>query len=718
MKTIEERLLSDLNIELSQAAYELLPSVDITDARLDILELVSNKIGGWDNKRFRTSDRIIDLSHNAKATDYVKSIVKQIQDVEIPDAFAVSALSREVLPKSQQRKTGAYYTDWRLATLLAQSAISGRRPEGPWIDPACGSGTLLVAATLQVSPGESRDSVIRNDLAGADLSPNALRGALLSIGCLTSNTEALESFSKHLYCQDSLQAREMWRRVVSQGAGLIIGNPPWEKLKLSRHEYAMQNGESRNYGETFTAALPNIERDKADLLDYIQSVANGTALQGKGEHDLYKLFLELGLGLTSSQGTLALILPAGLFRAKGTEELRRAVLTTAKQVTVLVSENRPAYFAIDSRFKFVLLIARMDKNLPEELTLKVANRTGEYGPSPVVTDLAELELIRPDLSLPEVRSSQEWELYKKLATRGVKIGDKQGPWHPNYCREIDMTSDRATFITHRAPDAIPLIEGRHIGQYRSRAKLYLGGEGRAASWQPQPINQSRLQPHWYVRASEIKRTALERSIVSRIGFCDITGQTNERTFIAARIPAGVVCGNKVPTLDFGIDSGFTEDLFLALANSVVVDWMIRRVITTTANFFLLNGLHLPNIDLKSTEAKELVSLARALTQAEGKKETDLQRLGILRARIDAIVANIWGLSNNELELVISDFPLLDRGQPTLPGESRSTVTADLILAEFSNITHSNHASIERSVQYRRIGAAAYVPAQHQTKGNF
>jgi hypothetical protein len=66
----------------------------------------------------------------------------------------------------------------------------------------------------------------------------------------------------------------------------------------------------------------------------------------------------------------------------------------------------------------------------------------------------------------------------------------------------------------------------------------------------------------------------------------------------------------------------------------------------------------------------------------------------LRARIDALVADAYGLSVQEFAYILSTFPLLDRNQPPLPmrrseignpnaeTEPKSTVTRDLALFAF------------------------------------
>jgi hypothetical protein len=120
---------------------------------------------------------------------------------------------------------------------------------------------------------------------------------------------------------------------------------------------------------------------------------------------------------------------------------------------------------------------------------------------------------------------------------------------------------------------------------------------------------------------------------------------------------------------------------------------------------------------------------------------DANKRAQLRAEIDAIVANLYGLSEHDFAYVLNSFPLLDRDQPPLPGEERSFVTRDLaLLALFllrsktppvDVIAFFNEAGVD--IRYRtgpiidlnervriatqELGAVAYQPSSHDRDGN-
>jgi hypothetical protein len=201
----------------------------------------------------------------------------------------------------------------------------------------------------------------------------------------------------------------------------------------------------------------------------------------------------------------------------------------------------------------------------------------------------------------------------------------------------------------------------------------------------------------------------------RVGFCDIAGQTNERSLMASLIPPGVVCGNKVPTILFPDDSSEERLLvWTSIANSFTFDWMLRRILTTTVNYFVLESIPMPRLAKDGLPWKRLVKAARELRTLDraGSSREIYQRIANLRAEIDAEVAVAYGLDLSDVKLLLQDFPLLDRGQINLPGESKSSITCDYVLSAMAKRTGCRHAPWScRAAEASAIGAFAYVPSE-------
>jgi len=142
--------------------------------------------------------------------------------------------------------------------------------------------------------------------------------------------------------------------------------------------------------------------------------------------------------------------------------------------------------------------------------------------------------------------------------------------------------------------------------------------------------------------------------------------------------------------------------------------MLRRVLTTTVNYFLLQSVPLPRLAKDGLPWKKLVAAARELRSLDsvGASKETYERMAHLRAEIDAEVAVAYGLDLKDMELVLSDFPILDRGQPALPTEAKSTITRDTVLAAMAKRT-SNRSTVwlRRAVEARALGAYAFVPSE-------
>ncbi|HGV3459379.1 TPA: restriction endonuclease, partial [Klebsiella michiganensis] len=91
---------------------------------------------------------------------------------------------------------------------------------------------------------------------------------------------------------------------------------------------------------------------------------------------------------------------------------------------------------------------------------------------------------------------------------------------------------------------------------------------------------------------------------------------------------------------------------------------------------------------------------------------NLLRISYLRAEIDAEIAIAYGLCIEDMEVIMSDFPLLDRGQTPLKGEKKSTITRDLILSTLARKLGFNSTTWQaRKDEATSSGAVAYISSQ-------
>ena len=632
-----------------------------------------------------------------------------LNNTEIPFPLAISSLMSKPVPLSEQKKEGAFYTDFRLAGYVAKECRSILKKESSVADIAAGTGILLagVALLYKEKYPKSFDYWIANKVFAYDLSEDALRGALAAIASLSSSLKAIKSLWGNWKKFDSLTTEHLDNCTFD----IVVGNPPWGKIKLTRHQFSLEKGLEHAYGTAFQ----DLDEDSYDSAkkergDYISILRAKYSLLGSSDVDYYIAFIERALGLLAPSGRLVYIVPAGLIRSQGTFAIRERVFFHYSSVALSLFDNKDNYFSIDSRFKF--LVIRLDNNGKHGAIIQFHNfRESQTHPKhfPVRIGLRQLSKYRKDLTIPEVYTKEELDLYFRICEKSGDISD----WSISISREVDMTNDKHHFSTTREKDSIPVIEGRMVQPYRLGAKRYISGSGRKAIWEP---CKQGLHAQFFISKKGLSPEIKNRVNHTRVGYCDIAGQTNERSMMAAVVPKDVVCGNKVPTILFGGE--FSEEhmyLWLGVVNSIVFDWLLRRVLTTTVNYFLLWSIPFPKIKIRDSIAIEIIECARVLSEM-GEDYYDNDAMGYYRAKIDVLVAKAYGLDFNDIHLILDDFPLLDRGQPSISGKSSITKTLILSIAEHEFKRRDNTYRLLSSHLYG-IGAKPFILSEMKTVSN-
>lgn len=692
-RTIQDKLLAPARTILDSACRDPLDR----SQRLEVLENLAAAFGGFSADAYAERFGLRPSKCPPKA---VRLLQEAINQTGIEPAIALAALA-DAPSGMERRESGAYYTDYRLARRLADAVGN----QSPALDAACGSGILLAALAARHHAHDLED-FLRRGVYAADVDPLALRATRLSLAALTDSLDTLSVLDSHLRLCDSLAGgRNAWSDVAPHGFAAVVGNPPWERIRPSTYEFLHGAGDEPTYGNH--ALTPKSTAAYADYrkirLNYAARARNAY-VHAKGEVDTYKLFLELALELVRPGGCLAFLVPTGLIRSSGAEGVRTQLIDSCGDLNFTFLDNNARYFPIDTRFKFLLVTGRKSRR-PENIEIRFSTGNDTVGPT---LGLARqgLQKLRPDWSIPEVRSAHEWSIFQRISSASMPLDDDDSPWQPLFSRELDMTLDKAAFQDRPRPGSLPVLEGRMLGHFTHTAKAYVSGKGRAAKWKTNPSGKVAPQ-FWYPR-EHLGSAQLSRVNLTRAGYGEVAGQTNERTLRAAIIPPGVACGNKVPTITFpprddGVDPHY---LWVALANTFCIDWVVRRLVSTTINMFHLRSTPFPTV--ATTTATHLEKCSKELSTAE---LTEGRRTA-LRARIDALVAQELGLDMEDLQVIMVDFPLLDRGEPTLSGEARSTITRDLFFATFLEFNDKASAKPwrDRVRAATRLGAQAYRPS--------
>ena len=393
------------------------------------------------------------------------------------------------------------------------------------------------------------------------------------------------------------------------GFDAIVGNPPWDML--------------REDGAT---------RDIADLQRYARGSGQYT-LQGSGHTNLYQLFLERAMRLLKPRGRAGLILPGGVATDHGSALLRRFLLEATSIDTFTVLENREAIFPIHRSLKFVL-VTFTNSGSTTALPLRggvrsadVLDRTPDSGDDPLVVsvprDLLE-KVSGVTVAVPDIRTHADLDILSSITARVPALGDGEG-WHVHFGRELNATEARPHFTSAR--DGLPIVEGKQIRPF---------GVDLAAS-------RCRIAEH--VAAKLLKGSPFHRR---RLAYRDVSSPTNRMTLIAAIVPAGAVTTHTLFCMKETLEEE-AQQYLCGVFNSCVANYLVRMRVGTHVTTAVMARLPVPRPSASSTGRREVVMLSRALCRRVTPADA---------ARLNAVVARLYGLTATQFSRVLETFPLV------------------------------------------------------------
>ena len=163
------------------------------------------------------------------------------------------------------------------------------------------------------------------------------------------------------------------------GFDAVIGNPPWDRIKLQEVEWFATRGPELARAPTAAARRAGIRelrregaplaadfdaaKERADKLGRLVRASGHYPLLGGGDINLYSLFVERAMSLIKPDGLVGLLTPSSIYADKTAARFFKSVSTKGRVSGLFDFENRrlgtefPPYFPdVDSRFKFCALI--------------------------------------------------------------------------------------------------------------------------------------------------------------------------------------------------------------------------------------------------------------------------------------------------------------------------------------------------------------------------
>jgi len=353
------------------------------------------------------------------------------------------------------------------------------------------------------------------------------------------------------------------------------------------------------------------------------STSHPFIFQGKGKTYTYKSFVEVCYALLNCEGRVGLIVPSGLYSDQGSDALRELFLEESTWEWLFSFENKNRVFDIHRSFKFgPTIVGRTRNGAPMKAAFMVHDLQDWDRPDPPVFefDRGLIPLFSPrSKSLPEVRTARDLDICRKIYDHSFRIGDNVPGWEIDYAQEFNMTTDSKHFKPREwweargykpdvfgrwiGPDgdvALPLYEGRMIGQFDFSEKGYVSGRGRSAVWREIPFDDKRIEPQ-YLMGEKTFRANYQKPKVAKLAFMDITSSTNARTMIAVA-HQNLPFGNSAPILNVRVHEILKTLLLGSTGNSLSFDYATRqRTSGLHLNWFIISECPIPRIKAPSLE---------------------------------------------------------------------------------------------------------------------
>jgi hypothetical protein len=477
------------------------------------------------------------------------------------------------------------------------------------------------------------------------------------------------------------------------GAGfdVVLANPPWEKLMKEKHAiYALYAPGLRGISnatertrvmdamdaagspakQVYEAAVADYER----VRPYFVSGSKNYALGGGGHIDLFKAFGERFLRIIRFRGRIGAVLPRAILYAPSTKDLRRAYLADNTLVSVDVIENKGQWVFenVHAETSFGLYVVK--KGVPaKDHAIEVSPLIRAEAGLRNVCDarlrwpLERLQALSDDLEVPLLASEEEGRIVEAMF-KHPPVGSRSEAWFAFPIIEFIIDRDwKKETILNREGVGWPVWSGRNFDRYEivaSEESAYWVAEDVARSVLQERRERSRLMKEAFP-ASELRDPKTLPIESHRVFYRRTTNRNNSRSAIFCLAPPHISGIEDAPVLTF-VNADRSDELFaLAVFNSLPFDWLVRRLIERKLGLKLLARLPLPRPTEKSVR-EEIERRAAALSYHDARWDAVGRAYGItavlnsderqrVEAEIDALVARLYGLTRDELQVMLGDF---------------------------------------------------------------
>ena len=494
--------------------------------------------------------------------------------------------------------------------------------------------------------------------------------------------------------------------LASSGYGFdaVVGNPPWDALQpLAKEFYAAfdldilsaptrrERVEVENRLKADPAVQPAFDAYVADfaamkrLIDRCYCRVNRSAggAPSGAVTDIWQVFAERGLRLLRPGGRVGWVLPSAFHANQGATGIRELYLTEAQLECCYSFENRRKLFEIEGRFKFANVVARRESAGTKEFSAAFYLHDDEWlhsermGRDPLRYSHSFVRRTGGEYwNLLELRSNADLQVAEVCFGAGEPFGSVCDRLRIRFGEECHMAKDAWRFtptadvIPHGADPRDPEVTEQALGM--GFLVLHVGKTFR------QYDDHWGEPPRYLVNLANLTDRTLSLATARhfRLAHCEIAGPGDENVSIWSLLTPGCVCGHKAPVERSPERRRSYSSLWvLGLACSTIYDWLLAQRVRVSVSAFIRDSLPVPsgmkNQRFIAHSALRLTCNHAGYAPLWHEQVGDAWREPTpplswpvlsggdarwrVRAAIDAVVADAYGLSREQYAHVLSTF---------------------------------------------------------------
>jgi hypothetical protein len=405
----------------------------------------------------------------------------------------------------------------------------------------------------------------------------------------------------------------------NDGFDCILGNPPWERIKLQEKEFfasrdgdiakAANKSEREKLIKTLPTQKPELAREfeaakhDAEAQSKFIRESNRFPLTAVGDVNTYAVFSETARDLIAGNGRAGIIVPTGIVTDDTCKKFFGDVINTQTLSQIVGFENEEFIFSEIANVVRFCILGLYGKKLKEANPLfvfyirKIQQLEQKRFFSLTQKDI---NLLNPNtLTCPIFRTATDADITKKIYQRVPVLENEktgQNPWNILFMTMFHMANDSGLFQNSPNVNTVPLYEAKMFWHYDHRWGSYeFTGRttGRGLADTPLECYQDpdyRTVPQYWVEKEEVdKRLTHKWNKNWLLGFRDVTSAKLLRTCVISFLPK-IAVGHKAPLI-FIDKSSQLISCFVANFSSLVFDFVARQKVGgTSLSYFIVKQL--------------------------------------------------------------------------------------------------------------------------------